>query len=781
MLCTAFVLAAGVHRASAQYYPVVDHGGVNGLDAYEVEVEQVAETPAAGDMDVRPEYMPDAGETGSSEIDPLEVEDENAPVDLTADDLQHDEQSRMITASGNVELVQAGRILKADRIVYDLAADEVMAIGNVVLMEPNGDVHFADEVRLKHKMKQGFVRGLQSYLAEGGHFTAAEGHRVSDTIITMRDASYTPCECETNESGDPAWNITAKEVTYDKESHKITYRDAKFEIFGVPVFYTPYLVHSDGKIKRKSGLLIPSVGYDSDLGAVLTQNYYWNIAPNRDATFGMMAASNAAPVALGEYRHRFRNARVNVRGSATYSDRQSGDEGISVRTDKEWRGHLFGNGLWDINEKWRAGFGVELASDDQYLRQYDFSSKDVLENEIYTERFSGRNYTIGRLLAFQDVRVSEQTDQPDVLPEVYASFMGEPNALFKGRWHGEFSALGLQRDDGQDMQRVIGELGWQRRAVLDFGLVNTLDASLRGDLYYVTDRDVATPGSGRSGDATEARIFPRLHLVSSYPVTKPFEKSQAIIEPIVSLTVSPDIESDDDDIPNEDSRDAQIDASNLFRKTRFPGRDRIEDKSHVTYGARAGLYGYDGSFADVFLGQSYRFDEDDNPFPRGSGLSRQESDYVGQINGRYKDAYGMNYRFQLDSEDGSSQRHELDGYANMGRVYLSTRYLFAKGLEGTDITESREQVRVGAAFDATENWRLRGDVLHDLGEDPGLREATLGVDYFGCCLNLSVVAHRENTSEASGESGTEVIFRLGLKGLGEFSTGNTGSWSANTP
>ena len=441
---------------------------------------------------------------------------------------------------------------------------------------------------------------------------------------------------------------------------------------------------------------------------------------------------------------------------------------------------MVADGLWNINNKWRAGLGVEVSTDDQYLREYDFSSEDILENEVYVERFSGRNYGVGRLLAFQDTRVEEsRTDQPNVLPEIDVRFVGEPNNTLGGRWSADVTALALQRNDGQDMTRLSTQAGWQKRVITGFGLVNTADLNVRGDAYFVNDRDIAQGNSGRSNDGTDTRFLPQAHLVSSYPLVKPLTRAQAVIEPIAALTISPDIDDVDSNIPNEDSQDVQLDASNIFEQNRFPGKDRLEDRSHATYGVRTGVYGHQGSYGDVFVGQSYRFKENDNPFPTGSGLERQESDWVGQVAGVYNEDYGVNYRFQLDGNDFSSRRHEVDGYADFGRLNLGTRYLFAKALGGTDIVESREQLFGKASYMMTDKWRVRGSVLHDLGVNPGLREATFGFDYFGCCMSLSATVERNITSDVSGDSGTDVKLRLGLKGLGEFQTSRSGSYSAN--
>lgn len=709
------------------------------------------------------------------------AQDSQEPVDLQADRLEHDERTQIVTASGNVFLTQSGRILRADSVSYNLATDEVRAFGNVVLNEPNGDVHFFQEIELRDKMKDGVVRRLKSYLVDGSRFTAEEGRREGGTKTTMKDATYTPCEpCKENPEKPPVWQLRASEVTHDEEEKTISYRNARFELMGVPLAYTPYFSHPDGTIKRKSGLLSPSAGYKSELGLFVENRYYWAVAPDKDATLGLVLMTEEAPMVTGEWRQRWDTASIEIQGGLTYSGRHDSESGADVEQGEEPRGHVFAEGLWDINNKWRAGTNVEWASDDQYMRQYDLTDDDVLENEIYAERFSGRNYAVARALTFQDIRVRDrqgnflsqaQEDQPEVLPEMLASFIGEPGAmpLLGGRWELDASFLGLQRSGGDpDMNRLSFNAGWRRRLVSDYGLVTTADVDLRSDFYNARDRAVAAPGSGRSADAMEARFFPQMNIQSAYPFVKPLENgAQAVIEPVVSLTAASDIDVTDD-IPNEDSRDVQIDASNLFELNRFPGLDRVEDESRVTYGLRSGLYGTKGSYGNIFAGQSFRFDDKGNPFPEGSGLNDRRSDIVGQISGRLKNRYDLNYRFQLDGSNLTSQRHEVDAGLYLSRFSLSSRYLFAKALEGTDINESREQLQADAAYYLTESWRMRTGGTQDLGATPGLRKAYVGLDYLGQCLSWSLTGERNLTDDSSGDSSTEVLFRIGLKNLGEF-------------
>jgi LPS-assembly protein len=697
-----------------------------------------------------------------------------APVDLQADSLVHNQDGQSVTATGDVILVQEGKTVKADKIVYNLQEDTVIATGHVEFIDVNGDHHYAERFDFNNALKTGFVEGMKSLLADGSRFTASNGRYIADDKTVMKDAHYTPCEvCEANPEAEPIWQIRASEVEHDIENKEISYRNARFEVKGVPVAYLPYFYHPDGSVKRKSGFLTPSAGFNSDLGAFVEGRYYWSIAPEKDLTLGLVAMSDGAPLAKAQWRQRWDNASLDATGSMTYSDRADDEAGVTVNRNEELRGHLKAEALWDINNKWRSGANVYLASDEQYLRQYDFDDKDVLENEIYAERFSGRNYASGRLLAFKDVRVDDisSEDQPNILPEIEASFLGEPGSVpvLGGRWKLNTSLLSLVREnDQQDVNRGHVEMSWQRKLVSQMGLVTVLDANLQGTLYDVNDRTGSATNSAIEGTSTESRGLAYINAKTSYPFIKNYEKAQAVIEPIISATLVPDI--DTNNIPNEDSQDVQIDALGLFDANRFPGVDGVEDQHHVTYGARAGLYDNEGNYGDIFIGQSYRFEEESSLFSSGSGLDEQNSDIVGEVRAGYKDDYKFDYRFQLDNNSLSSQRHEIDASARIADLTLSSRYLFAKATANLESSETREQIYNGASYYINDNWRLYGGARHDLGDNKGLRDANLGVAYTGQCVSLSLVGNRTLTEDSSGDSGTAVFLRIGFKNLGEFQT-----------
>jgi len=681
-------------------------------------------------------------------------------VDFLADNVSYDEINQIITATGHVEITQAGKIVKANQVIYNLPKDTVEAVGDVAMMDTNGDVHFAERMELQRTLKDGYIKKLRSVLADGSRIMAAEGTKTGGKTV-MKDASYTPCEeCKAHPEKPVQWQIVADEVSHDKDAHEIEYKNAKLEVYGVPVLYTPYFSHTDGTIKQKNGFLMPKMSLNSQLGFGLTSKYYWGISPSEDATIGVRAFSKINPLLLGEYRKRYDNAEISFDSSGTYSE-----------DEDRIRGHMFGKGLWDVNDKWRAGFQTQLTSDDKYLREYSITTDNVLENQVYTERFDDRDYFVARALGFQDVRVSDRSvDQPNILPELQASFMGNPNGALGGRWNVDLSSLNLLRKgNGQDVFRTSADASWERKDVLPIGLVNTFTISSRMDAYKISDRDEVSIVGGQGG-ADAYRFYPYIHDVVSYPVSKNVGSAMVVIEPTVALTTSTRTKNTTD-IPNEDSQDVQIDAVNIFQANRFPGLDRVEDGTHVTYGARTGLYADDGSKGEVFFGQSYRLDDYKNPFPSGSGLSDKESDLVGQIMAQYKDLYSLDYRFQFASQNLQSERHEVYGFANFGDLSLSTTYLYARSLERTDLQESRQQLYGSAAYRLDDEWNLLSTARYDLSEqEKGLRYSSFGINYIGQCFTVLTSLKRSYADKNTGDAATEFSVQLGLKNLGSIGT-----------
>ena len=236
----------------------------------------------------------------------------DSPVLFKADQLRHERKLGIVVARGNVEITQGERILRADTVSYNQRTDILTATGNVVLLEPTGDITFADFVELSGDFKDGVVENIRILMSDDARIAAVGGRRIGGDVTEMRKVVYSPCRTCLGPGGPPIWQLKAVEVVHNQKEKTIEYRDAFMEFAGIPVFYTPYLSHPDPTVKRKSGFLTPRYGSDTELGVMIETPYYFDIAPDKDATIRPIFTGSEGLVLAGEYRQRFANGELKL-------------------------------------------------------------------------------------------------------------------------------------------------------------------------------------------------------------------------------------------------------------------------------------------------------------------------------------------------------------------------------------------------------------------------------------------------------------------------------------
>ncbi|CAN0155645.1 unnamed protein product, partial [Laminaria digitata] len=376
---------------------------------------------------------------------------------LEADDVTYDTEGGIVAARGNVEIVAGDRILKADVLSYDQNADVVTASGNVSLLENDGSVLFAENLELSDQLKNGSIQGFRALLSDESRFAAASATRTNGNLTVMRRAIYTPCRvCE--EEPTPLWRIRAGTVTHDQSKKQVSYTNARLEMFGVPVLYTPYFSHPDPTVERKSGFLVPTQSQSTQLGVAVELPYFFNIAPNLDATFSPTFTSKEGIILGGEIRERLDSGTYKLNGSIT---RPEARNDLNARTGKRvTRSHLFATGAFNWNETWRWGFSGAIASDDTYLRRYQISDADTLTTNVFVEGFSDRNYASANGYFFQGLRTEDDPGEtPLILPLLEHSLITRPDR-FGGSFRINSSFLSLTRKQGTNSNRLSVRGHW---------------------------------------------------------------------------------------------------------------------------------------------------------------------------------------------------------------------------------------------------------------------------------------------------------------------------------
>ncbi len=685
---------------------------------------------------------------------------------FSADRVVYDEDYKITVAVGNVEITGNKESVFADSVTFFEQDKTIHAEGNVALKDKEGNIFYTDVIVLKNDGEDVVASGIRALMEDQSRLSGENGAR-EGSIVRVEDAYYTPCTpCE--ETGDVTWSLQAEEVSHNAEEHYLEYKNAWMELYGVPVFWTPYLTHPDKTVKRKSGLVRPTYGFKSDLGWIVGGAYYFSMAPDYDMTVGLRVTGDQGPVGDVEYRQRFEKGELFLRGSLAKSDRKKNLSGVEILDKDKVRGHIEGSFSYHLDDKWRLGFDVFKASDDQYARLYDYTEQRIFENRIYAERFDDRDYTSAEMLYFQDTRLGDRSEQPAVLPWLEHDAYAQSPDILGGRWHLNSSFWSLQRSDGQDVTRLSLLADWDRRLISDSGLVTSVNLSASTDVSYTNDRFGSLGDPLIDDSSFDLRFYPQMALKTSYPVSKRFEKSQLVVEPILGFMAGTNLKEDYEDLPNEDSKDILFGWSNLFLPNRYPGRDRIEDGARFNYGLRTGVSFDSGSYANIYAGQSYRVEGGDI-YPTNAGLDGDSSDVVGGFQVGFGSDLILDYNAQIDSDEMTLRRHEVRMSSVLGPLQTSLSYFYDKSVVGTNLDSVREQIRPSFVWNISDNWRTSASALYDLSPNQdGLIKARGALGYYNECFDINLGMQRNLTDDVTGDSEFELMLTLGFKNLGSF-------------
>lgn len=672
---------------------------------------------------------------------------------LLADELVTDETGNIVTATGAVEIQRGNLLMLADKIVYDRRGDVATATGHVAILESNGSVFFFESIQVTGDLKEGLAQEVRVLLSDKSRLASRAFRRIPGGVNELYSAVYTACDSCADEN--PLWQLKAGRVQYDADAEMVYYRNAWLEFGGIPVFYTPYLAHPDPTAGPKSGLLLPTIGAGRNLGLSYQQPYYIHLSDTRDATITPFLTTSAGKGAIGEYRQNFKKGQMRLFGSL-----MTGDPG----SDEDVRGHIKSWARWDINQHWRSGTDINLATDRTYLRRYGFDAPTWLTTNVFAERFSQSTYFSANTYYFQRQRIPLTNNSvPLVTPLLTYNYTSTPDS-WGGYWTVDGNGLVLVRERGTDTSRLSSRVGWNLPYTSPLGDVYTFRAGVRGDGYYV--RDQFRPTTNDSFTGTTGRMIPEASLEWRMPFISNEYGFQQMFEPIVLAAVSP-IGVNPEKIPNEDSLDLEFDDTNLFSMQRFAGLDRVETGARVNYGLKWSGFRQNGGSMSVLLGQVYRF-HDDAIFSQLSGLRGHFSDIVGRVDFTPNPYVDMQYRFRLDKNSLVSRRSEVSLATGTDPFRIGGTYVFVTS-DGTlpGIPNNTEELYLSASSKLNRNWSLVVGHRHNLSAGGGPIRTDVGITYEDECFILGFDIANDRTQDRDFKRGVAVMFRINLKTIGD--------------
>jgi len=743
---------------------------------------------------------------------------------LEADTLINDETAQILTAQGSVEGRYQDKTLRADKVVYNLDSGQVIAEGNVVLVQPDGSSQYADKLQLSNELEAGTATDFVARLPGGGVTAASFVARGENGEVELYNAYYTACEvCE--EKPNPSWRIKARQVTQDRDSRTVQYRDATFEVFGLPVFYTPYLAHPDPSAERASGILTPFAGYSNSTGVNARVPYYWAIDDYTEATITPRVYSKVNPLLEYDFARQFHTGRVEAEGSITYGsifdNNGSAFDDASLFLDpanapigKELRAHIFAKGLFTPTNFWTYGFGFQYTSDDNYLTRYSLS--DQRQTQGLYEGESGRNtsqaFLVGlddktrftvSAVGFQDRRdrinaidptanggaqysFSETDDGvlPIIAPRIEAEhYLTDP--VLSGRLKASGNLTVLNRDTGADYTRATAALDYGKTWIAPGGIEVKPFANVRADYYKIDADNDILPGVDTN---TFDRTLGQVGVDIRYPFIKLGEKVTWVLEPRLQITESfGDAKLDEfeevgvtDIILSEDAGNADLNAALLWQSNKSSGFDFWQDGTRIDVGGSLAANWGERSSASLFLGQSFAsgssgtaidgLSSADGGFIVGSGLEGDKSDIVGEASLNLGRAFRSQTKLRYNEDTNELTRIDSSARLRSKWVEAGARYYRLNNATSSLINTLNappEEITGSIRLHVNENWSTSYSATRDLDRDI-TQHQTFGIRYRDECTLIELLYTDKRFNNDAIRNNSSIGVRVSLLSLGDF-------------
>ncbi|MCB1476512.1 MAG: LPS-assembly protein LptD [Rhodobiaceae bacterium] len=723
---------------------------------------------------------------------PRLVTDPNAQMLVEADQMVYDYDNEVVTAKGNVQIYYDGRTLEADEVSYAQRTRKLTASGGVKITEPAGNVIYAENMTLTDDFRDGFVRSLTVVTPDKAYFTAASAERQEGNITIFNKGTYTACEpCKEHPEKPPTWRIRASRIVHDQQEKVVYYEKARFEFFGIPIAAVPYFSHADPTVKRKSGFLLPSLISSDQLGFGAEIPYFFNLAPNYDVTLTAVPLEKQGLLGKLQWRHRVANGSYNI--TVTGID-QTNPLLFAPATIRKARGSLESQGRFVINKMWSWGWDLTLVSDETYLRTYKMTEDTERKSQIYLTGLGERSYFNASAKYYKLLTTTTlQQQQAIVHPVVdYNYVFADP--VFGGQLRMNANMLSLSRETAAfdpittsklcnttkttancrlqgaagQYNRFLTQVEWEKRITTANGQVITPYLSARGDLYSLDIDSTSNGANIASYMMTGQNTFGRGMATAAVEWRWPFIVSDdwgfQIFEPIAQLILRPN-EARLAYVPNEDAQSIVFDDTILFDYDKFSGYDRIEGGSRANVGLKYTLQTKSGKRIRGVFGQSFHL-AGVNPFPIGSGLETDRSDYVAAGYLDLTQKLTIASRFRLDEKDFDLQRLDLGATYTGKFISGSLTYSNIAPVPLIGYPLRREEIQTKGKLQLTDRWSTFGGIRYDLDGQQWVSNS-LGLGYDDGCFAIALTYERQYVRDGDVAPDETIYLKVRLRTLGE--------------
>ncbi|STB68293.1 organic solvent tolerance protein precursor [Citrobacter freundii] len=713
------------------------------------------------------------------------------PVTINADNAKGNYPDDAVF-TGNVDIAQGNSRLQADEVQLHQKQAEGQP-EPVRTVDALGNVHYDDnQVILKGPKGWSNLNTKDTNIWEGDYqMVGRQGRGKADLMKQRGENRYTILENGSFTSclpGSNTWSVVGSEVIHDREEQVAEIWNARFKLGPVPVFYSPYLQLPVGD-KRRSGFLIPNAKYSTNNYFEFYLPYYWNIAPNMDATITPHYMHRRGGIMWeNEFRYLTQAGAGLMEFDYLNSDKVYEDEHPKDDNSRRWLFYWQHAGVLD--QVWRFNVDYTKVSDTSYFNDFDNkygSSTDGYATQKFSVGYAVQNFDATISTKQFQVFDAQNSNSYSAQPQLDVNYYQNDVGPFDTRIYGQAVHFVNTNDNMPEATRVHLEPTINLPLSNNWGSINT-EAKLLATHYQQTNLDWynSNPNNVNKLDDSANRVMPQFKVDGKMI----FERDMNMLAPGYTQTLEPRAQylyvpyRDQSHIYNYDSSLLQSDYSGLFRDRTYGGLDRIASANQVTTGVTSRVY--DDAAVERFnisVGQIYYFTEsrtgDDNikwENDDKTGSLVWAGDTYWRISDRWGLRSGIQYDTRLDSVATSSSSIEYRRDENR-MVQLNYRYASSEYIQATlpSYYSTAEQYKNGisqvgavASFPIADRWSIVGAYYFDTNVNKEA-DSMLGLQYNSCCYAIRFGYERklngwDNTQKHAIYDNT-IGFNIELRGL----------------
>ncbi|MDJ0740241.1 MAG: LPS assembly protein LptD [Gammaproteobacteria bacterium] len=673
---------------------------------------------------------------------------QGGPIEITADAAMTEFEPQRALFSGDVLLTQDDVRLQAGSISLDRSTGEIEANQGFMFTRP--DIRFAGSkgryqtATREAQVEQASYR-IPAIRARGdAEYAAFLGNGVS----RFDNISYTTCA-----PGDTSWVLHADELELDQNEGFGTAKHAKLRFLGVPMLYAPRFTFPIDD-RRRSGVLVPSVGYSENTGADVSVPYYFNLAENYDLTLTPRVMSKRGLMLSSEFRFLTSHTSGTLAADLLPDDRER-DTGDNTRGAAS----LYTRSRF--SERTHARLRLNYVSDSEYFE--DLGGDLAATSATHLERageitYDGDDWRLfGQAQYFQtiDDAIAKEDRAYSQLPLIRFD-LERPDGIGGVTYHLGAEYANFHRDDSVRGHRVA--------------LAPALSLPL-GDSWWFVEPKAGAHYTGYSlTDQVAGRDDAPSHLTGMISLDSGlyFDRAASYFGRAATHTLEPRAyylyvpSSEQNDQPLFDTSELDFRFDNLFRDNRFNGPDRVGDANQVTLAltSRVNDGGSGEELLRTSIGQIYYVADRDVTLPGEPEDDDSSSAVIGELAARLGRGWRTRAGLQWDPHDGDDgtidQALAQLSYRSEGRQVFNAAYRLRDGIA--------RQTDVAFFWPVNEQFTLIGRHNYSL-RDSRLLEALAGFEYGKCCWRVRAVA-RKYVDGDGDDHNLAFLLQLELRGLG---------------